>query len=69
VNRLIRVSFGPFQLLDLAPGAVEQVKRRVLAEQLGVKMAQDLGLSESPDERKARHARGKAAVHDRENDA
>lgn len=61
VNRLIRVSFGPFQLLDLEPGAVEQVKRRVLAEQLGVKMAQDLGLSESPDDRKARHARGKAA--------
>ena len=61
VNRLIRVSFGPFQLLDLEPGAVEQVKRRVLAEQLGLKMAQDLGLAESPDDRKARHARGKAA--------
>jgi 23S rRNA pseudouridine2605 synthase len=64
VNRLIRVSFGPFQLLDLAPGAVEAVKRRVLAEQLGVKMAQDLGLSESPEERKVRHARGKAAALD-----
>jgi 23S rRNA pseudouridine2605 synthase len=61
VNRLIRVSFGPFQLLDLGPGAVEQVKRRTLAEQLGLKMAQDLGLAESADDRKARHARGKAA--------
>ena len=30
VNRLIRISFGPFQLLDLEPGAVEPVKRRVL---------------------------------------
>lgn len=68
VNRLIRVSFGPFQLLDLAPGAVEQVKRRVLAEQLGQKIAQTLGLSESPDERKARHARGKAASAGREDD-
>jgi 23S rRNA pseudouridine2605 synthase len=60
VNRLIRVAFGPFQLLDLQPGAVEAVKRRVLAEQLGPRLAQDFGLSESPEERKARHARGKA---------
>ena len=60
VNRLIRVSFGPFQLLDLAPGGVELVKRRTLADQLGPKMAQELGLSEGPGERKARHARGKA---------
>ena len=61
VNRLIRVSFGPFQLLDLAPGGVEQVKRRTLAEQIGPQLAQELGLSEGTDERKARHARGKAA--------
>ena len=60
VNRLIRISFGPFQLLDLAPGSVEQVKRRTLAEQLGPKMAQDLGLAEGKEERSARHARGKA---------
>jgi 23S rRNA pseudouridine2605 synthase len=44
VNRLIRISYGPFQLLDLKPGAVEPVKRRVLAEQLGVKVAAELGL-------------------------
>ena len=66
VNRLIRTSFGPFQLLDLEPGSVEQVKRRVLAEQLGVKMAQELGLAESTEERKARHTRGKAAAAKRE---
>lgn len=59
VNRLIRVSFGPFQLRDLEPGAVEQVKRRVLAEQLGPKLAQEFGLSESPEARKARHERGR----------
>jgi 23S rRNA pseudouridine2605 synthase len=46
VNRLIRISFGPFQLLDLEPGAVEPVKRRVLADQLGPKWAQKLGLVE-----------------------
>jgi 23S rRNA pseudouridine2605 synthase len=36
VNRLIRVSYGPFQLGDLPPGAVEEVKGRVLADQLGL---------------------------------
>ena len=60
VNRLIRVAFGPFQLLDLAPGAVDLVKRRTLVEQLGPKAAQQLGLSEGPEARKARHARSKA---------
>jgi len=35
VNRLIRVSFGPFQLADLPDGAVEEVKTRILREQLG----------------------------------
>ena len=64
VNRLIRVSFGPFQLLDLAPGSVEQVKRKTLADQIGPKMAQELGLSEGKEERTARHARGKAHGRD-----
>lgn len=36
VNRLIRVSYGPFQLGRLEPGAVEEVKGRVLREQLGL---------------------------------
>jgi 23S rRNA pseudouridine2605 synthase len=44
VNRLIRVSFGPFALGDLPEGAVEEVKRRVIAEQLGAKLAAQLGL-------------------------
>ena len=35
VNRLIRVSFGPFQLGELAEGAIEEVKTRTLREQLG----------------------------------
>jgi len=34
VTRLIRVSFGPFQLGDLATGAIEEVRTRVLREQL-----------------------------------
>ena len=39
VNRLIRVSYGPFQLAELAEGMVEEVKTRVLREQLGEKIA------------------------------
>jgi 23S rRNA pseudouridine2605 synthase len=35
VNRLIRVSYGPFQLGDLKPGEVEEVRPKVLREQLG----------------------------------
>jgi 23S rRNA pseudouridine2605 synthase len=35
VNRLIRVSYGPFQLGQLAAGAVEEVRARVLRDQLG----------------------------------
>ena len=35
VNRLIRLSFGPFQLGDLTEGATEEVKTRALRDQLG----------------------------------
>ncbi|MEN2494385.1 MAG: hypothetical protein TECD_00281 [Hyphomicrobiaceae bacterium hypho_1] len=48
VNRLIRVSFGPFQLLDLKPGQVAPVKRRVLIDQLGKNVAEKFGLQALP---------------------
>ncbi|MEO0860723.1 MAG: pseudouridine synthase [Pseudomonadota bacterium] len=35
VNRLIRVSYGPFQLGNLAAGEVEEIKPRALRDQLG----------------------------------
>ncbi|HXZ67512.1 MAG TPA: pseudouridine synthase, partial [Alphaproteobacteria bacterium] len=35
VNRLIRTSYGPFQLGSLRVGEVEEVSRKVLREQLG----------------------------------
>ena len=35
VNRLIRISYGPFQLGDLKSGAVEEVRRKLLRDQLG----------------------------------
>jgi 23S rRNA pseudouridine2605 synthase len=43
VNRLIRVSFGPFQLGELVEGAVEEVKTRTLREQLGERITAAAG--------------------------
>jgi len=39
VNRLIRVSYGPFQLGELPAGAVEEVRTRTLRDQLGERLA------------------------------
>jgi 23S rRNA pseudouridine2605 synthase len=36
VNRLLRVSYGPFQLGNLKSGGVEEVRRKVLRDQLGL---------------------------------
>ena len=46
VNRLIRLSFGPFQLLDMKPGSVEIVRRRVLIEQLGPQLARQFNITD-----------------------
>jgi 23S rRNA pseudouridine2605 synthase len=37
VLRLIRISYGPFQLGQLKPGEVEEVRQRVLRDQLGAR--------------------------------
>jgi 23S rRNA pseudouridine2605 synthase len=39
VNRLIRVSYGPFQLGELPPGAVTEVGTRALRDQIGERIA------------------------------
>lgn len=36
VNRLIRISYGPFRLGALRPGEVEEVRAKVLRDQLGL---------------------------------
>lgn len=41
VNRLIRISYGPFQLGDLKPGAVEEVRRKIMRDQLGLDADED----------------------------
>ena len=40
VNRLIRISFGPFRLTGLESGSVREVPPRILADQLGTKPAE-----------------------------
>ncbi|GLR86966.1 pseudouridine synthase [Bradyrhizobium iriomotense] len=43
VNRLIRVSYGPFQLGEVPEGQVDEIKSRVLREQLGDKVIEKSG--------------------------
>lgn len=69
VSRLIRISFGPFELGELAPGAVDQVRRKHLAEQLGPDTAGKFGLVETPQQRRERHARGKGRPGSDEDEA
>ena len=48
VNRLIRVSYGPFQLGKLEPGVLEEVPRQVVRQQLGAS-------TEGLDKKRQRH--------------
>jgi 23S rRNA pseudouridine2605 synthase len=43
VSRLIRISFGPFQLGDLEPGEVREIRGRILRDQLGERLAEEAG--------------------------
>ena len=74
VNRLIRVSFGPFQLGDLPEGAVDEVRTRHLREQLGERVATAAGLdfagpiedqARSPPRRVVRRCPLKASLESR----
>lgn len=46
VTRLIRVSFGPFQLSDIPTGEVREVRRKVLRDQLGRRLAEEAGVAD-----------------------
>ena len=53
VNRLIRVSFGPFELGDLPEGEVMEVRTRVIRDQLGLKLAKEAGVNfDAPQDRR-----------------
>ncbi len=43
VNRLIRLSYGPFQLMDMPEGEVREIRGRVLRDQLGETLAEEAG--------------------------
>lgn len=43
VNRLIRISYGPFQLGELKPGEVEEIRRKTVRDQLGITLEDDTG--------------------------
>ncbi|BDA82818.1 pseudouridine synthase [Aureimonas sp. SA4125] len=43
VNRLIRLSFGPFQLGDIPEGAVREINGRMLRDQLGDRLIEESG--------------------------
>jgi len=53
VSRLIRVSYGPFQLGDLGEGEVDEIRARILADQLG--------MSPTPTDERPTLTAGKAA--------
>ena len=43
-NRLIRISYGPFQLGDLKDGEVREIRGRILRDQLGAKLSETAGV-------------------------
>ncbi|MCV2876600.1 rRNA pseudouridine synthase [Rhodobacteraceae bacterium XHP0102] len=60
VNRLIRISYGPFRLGELAAGAVEEIKPRILADQLGLDSRVEGHATAKPKTSKLRKAPPKA---------
>ncbi len=62
VNRLIRVSFGPFQLGELEPRAIRELPARALREQLGTRLAADAGVDLAPPPRSGKPARAGAGA-------
>ncbi len=61
VNRLIRVSYGPFQLGNLKAGAVEELRKRALKDQLGLSDA-ELDAPGAPPAAKPRTPAGKPTI-------
>lgn len=63
VNRLIRLSYGPFQLGELSEGGVVEVKGRMLRDQLGTRLVEASGANfDAPlREHESKEEREKAA--------
>ncbi len=64
VTRLIRVAYGPFQLGNLAEGAVEEITGKVFKEQLGLtKPTADKALADKAKAKSEDDAQAKAEPH------
>jgi 23S rRNA pseudouridine2605 synthase len=70
VTRLIRISFGPFQLGELGEGAIEEVRTRTLREQLGDRLIAQSGadfsgvrIDKPREHEKPRESKERKAVH------
>lgn len=59
VNRLLRVSYGPFQLGTLPKGEVEEIRRKILRDQLGLKVKETPGTAQPKKKKKKPPFRGK----------
>ncbi|MFM7083738.1 MAG: pseudouridine synthase [Hyphomicrobium sp.] len=59
VSRLIRVSFGPFELGNLGRGEVQGVSKRHLIEAVGPKISAQIGLIQTTNSRNAKDKRQK----------
>jgi 23S rRNA pseudouridine2605 synthase len=66
VLRLIRLSYGPFQLGNLARGAVAEVPARILREQLGSGANETQGPGQSKAKKPYRGKKGGGRTPDRE---
>lgn len=65
VSRLIRISYGPLQLGELKPGTLEEVKSRILRDQMGVEKFEEPDMPASPGKKFTRGRKaavGKAAA-------
>ncbi|WP_340150768.1 pseudouridine synthase [uncultured Sneathiella sp.] len=60
VSRLIRISYGPMSLGDLRAGAVEEVKSKILRDQMGVEKFED---DKETPKKGQRPPRGKRTVN------
>lgn len=63
VSRLIRLSYGPFQLGDLREGETEEVKARVLAEQLGGAEPKGTGAAKAKEKKPYRGKKPKSPAN------
>lgn len=61
VNRLIRISYGPFQLGDLKPGEVEEIRRKIVRDQLGIELEDASGTAAKKPKTVQREPRRKPA--------